>query len=208
MAGAHTWAVLNKLSKPEVVQIILNTEANLGSQITKLTTEVKNLLDHSKKLGADMVIVRNVISKLVERVVATERQCWENAQYSGRDTLEVVGIPMSVRHNALEQKVYNVFQDISVDICDRDIQACPRLKDKEQTTVKFTNRKDCLRILRSKRQLKGFDSAAVDLPEGTKIFVNESLCPYYRQIRNKCKKLREKQEVYLLRNKWFNSLTN
>ena len=75
MAGAHTWAVLNKLSKPEVVQIILNTEANLGSQITKLTTEVKNLLDHSKKLGAHMVIVRNVISKLVERVVATERQC-------------------------------------------------------------------------------------------------------------------------------------
>ena len=79
MAGAHTWAVLNKLSKPELVQIILNTEANLGSQITKLTTEVKNLLGHSKKLGADMVIVRNVISKLVERVVATERQCWENA---------------------------------------------------------------------------------------------------------------------------------
>ena len=155
-----------------------------------------------------MVIVRNVISKLVERVVATERQCWENAQYSGRDTLEVVGIPMSVRDNALEQKVYNVFQDIGVDICDRDIQACHRLKDKDQTTVKFTNRKDCLRILRAKRQLKGLDSAAVDLSEGTKIFVNESLCPYYRQIRNKCKKLREKQEVYLLRNKWFNSLTN
>ena len=155
-----------------------------------------------------MVIVRNVISKLVERVVATERQCWENAQYSGRDTLEVVGIPMSVRDNALEQKVYNVFQDIGVDICDRDIQACHRLKDKDRTIVKFTNRKDCLQILRVKRQLKGLHPAVVDLPEGTKIFVNESLCPYYRQIRNKCKKLREKQEVYLLRNKWFNSLTN
>ena len=101
-----------------------------------------------------------------------------------------------------------MFQDIAVDICDRDIQACPRLKDKDQTTVKFTSRKDCLRILRSKRQLKGLDSAAVDLPEGTKIFVNESLCPYYRQIWNKCKKLREKQEVHLLHNKWFNSLTN
>ena len=48
MAGAHTEAVLNKLSKPELVQIILNTEANLGSQIAKLTTEVKDLLDHSK----------------------------------------------------------------------------------------------------------------------------------------------------------------
>ena len=47
-AGAHTEAVLGKLSKPELVQIILNTEANLGSQIAKLTTEVKNLLDYSK----------------------------------------------------------------------------------------------------------------------------------------------------------------
>ena len=29
MAGAHTEAVLNKVSKPELVQIILNTEDNL-----------------------------------------------------------------------------------------------------------------------------------------------------------------------------------
>ena len=36
----------------------------------------------------------------------------------------------------------------------------------------------------------------MDLPEGTKIFINESLCPYYRRIWNKCKKLRDKQEVH------------
>ena len=42
-----------------------------------------------------------------------------------------------------------------MDICDRDIQVCHRLKDKYQTIVKFTNGKDCLRILRVKRQLKG-----------------------------------------------------
>ena len=36
----------------------------------------------------------------------------------------------------------------------------------------------------------------VDLPEGTKIFVNESLCPYYQGIWNKCKKLRDKQKVH------------
>ena len=182
MAGAHTEAVLNKLSKADLVHIILNTETNLGSQIAKLTTEVKDLLAHSKKLEAGVAIVRNGNSKLVERVVASERQCWENAQYSRRDTLEVVGIPMSVRANALEQKICDVFQEIGVDICDHDIQACHRLKDKDQTVVKFTNRKDCLRILRVKRQLKGLDPAAVDLPERTKIFVNDSLCLYYRGI--------------------------
>ena len=46
MAEAHTEAVLNKLSKPELVQIILNTEANLGSR--KMTTEIKDLLPHLK----------------------------------------------------------------------------------------------------------------------------------------------------------------
>ena len=79
-----------------------------------------------------------------------------------------------------------------MDTCDRDIQACHCLKDKDQTIVKFTNRKDCLQILRVKRQLKGLDPAAVDLPEGTKIFVNESLCPYhqgYRGNQNFCQSL-------------------
>ena len=81
IAGAYTQTVLNKLSKPELVQIILNSEANLESQIAKITTEVKKMLDYSKKLEADVAIVRNVSNKLVERVVGTERQCWENSQY-------------------------------------------------------------------------------------------------------------------------------
>ena len=78
-----------------------------------------------------MAIVTNVNNKFVKRVVATVGQCWENAQYSRRDTLEVIGIPMSVRDNVLEQKVCDVIQEIGVDICDRDIEACHRLKDKD-----------------------------------------------------------------------------
>ena len=108
----------------------------------------------------------------------------------------MVGVPISVRDNVLEQKVCDIIQEIGVDICDRDIQACHRLKDKDQTIVKFNSRKDCLRILMVKRQLKGLDLSGVELSEGTKIFINESLCPYYRGIWNKCKKLRAKQKVY------------
>ena len=68
---------------------------------------------------------------------------------------------MSVRDNFLEQKVCDVTQEVGVDIFNRDIQACHRLKDKDQTVVKFTNRKDCLRILRVKRQMKGLDPSVV-----------------------------------------------
>ena len=48
MATTHTEAVLNKLSKVELVQLVLQTEASLASQLTKLITEVKDLLGYFK----------------------------------------------------------------------------------------------------------------------------------------------------------------
>ena len=130
-----------------------------------MTTEVKELLAYFKKFEEGVAIVRNVNIKLVERAVSTERWCCKNAQYWRRNTLEVVGIPTSIRDNVLEKKVCDVFQEIAVDICDRYIQACCCLKDKDQAVIKLSSRKDCLQILRLKRQLRGLDPAEVDLPE-------------------------------------------
>ena len=196
MSGTHTEAVLNKLTKPELVQLLLKTEATLGSQITDLSKEIKDTLTYLKKLEADIAVVKTVNDRLVERVIKTERQCWENAQYSRRDTLEIVGIPNSVGNSVLEETVRDVFKKIGVEIDERDVQACHGLKEKERTIVKFVNRKDCLQILRVKKDLKSLDPTELDFPENTKIFINESLCPYYRGIWNKCKKLRAIQKIH------------
>ena len=196
MSGTHTEAVLNKLTKPELVQLLLKTEATLGSQITDLSKEIKDTLTYLKKLEADIAVVKTVNDRLVERIIKTERQCWENAQYSRRDTLEIVGIPNSVGNSVLEETVRDVFKKIGVEIDERDVQACHRLKEKERTIVKFVNRKDCLQILRVKKDLKSLDPTELDFPENTKIFINESLCPYYRGIWNKCKKLRAIQKIH------------
>ena len=86
-SGTHTEAVLNKLTKPKLVQLPLKTEDALSSQITDLSKEIKDTLTHLKKLEADIAVVRTVNNRLVERVVKTERRCWKNTQYSQRDTL-------------------------------------------------------------------------------------------------------------------------
>ena len=132
----------------------------------------------------------------MERVVQTERQCWANTQYSRRDTIEVLGIPSSIRDQDLEDKVRNAFREISVNINERDIQACHRLREKDRTIVKFVNRKDCANILRVKKDLNHLDPSKLFFSEGTKIIINESLCPYYRGIWNKCKKLRANQKLH------------
>ena len=66
MATTHTEAVLNKLSKSELVQLVLQDEASLASQIIDLTAEVKDLLGYSKKLEADLAVTKNVNLKLME----------------------------------------------------------------------------------------------------------------------------------------------
>ena len=43
MAGTHTEAVLNKLTKPKLLQLLLNTKANMGAQFSSLNAEVKEL---------------------------------------------------------------------------------------------------------------------------------------------------------------------
>ena len=96
----------------------------------------------------------------------------------------------------MEDKVSNIFAEIGVNVNERDIQVCHRLREKDRTIVKFVNRKDCTNILRVKKDLKHLDPTKLAFTEGTKIFINESLCPYYRGIWNKCKKLRANQKLH------------
>ena len=105
MAGTHTEAILNKLRKPELVQLLLNTEANMGAHTATLTAEIKEINNRLNKLEADVAITKNVNSRLVDQLVETERQCWANSQYSRRECLEVVGITTLVKDDALEDKV-------------------------------------------------------------------------------------------------------
>ena len=39
--GTQIEAILNKLTKLELVQLLFNTEANVGAQISSLTAEIK-----------------------------------------------------------------------------------------------------------------------------------------------------------------------
>ena len=132
---------------------------------------------------------------LTEQLSNVERLCWSNAQYSKRERLEVVGIPSSVNIRHLEGKVCTVFNRIGVAVKPDDIEACHRLH-KKKTIAKFSKRKVCQQVLRVKKELKNIDPSKFDFPEGTAIFINESLCSYYKMLWNKCKKLWGKKLIY------------
>ena len=50
-------------------------------------------------------------------------------------------------------------------------------------------------MLQVKKDLKDLTADDLDLPQGTKIFVNQSLCPYYRILWSKTKRLQNMGKI-------------
>ena len=108
----------------------------------------------------------------------------------------MIGIPTSVKDDVLEEKVCGIFHELGMERdIQRDIQACHGIKN-NRTIVKLSNRKHCLQVLRAKKRLKDLDSTSLNLPSDSKIFINESLCGYYRGLWNKCKRLKGDNKIH------------
>ena len=134
---AHTEATLKGLNKPDVIKLVLQLESEMNKE---LTSEIKDLVAQIKKVEADVAIVKNVNEKLVNQLIETERQCWANAQYSRRECLEVIGIPVPITNGSLKSNITNVFDKLGVHGEGKDIQACHRLKDNDRVIIKLSNR--------------------------------------------------------------------
>ena len=62
--------------------------------------------------------------------------------------------------------------------------------------MKFFSRKDYEHTMRVKKDLKDLDAIDLKPPAGTKLYINDSLCPYYRGLWNEAKKLWNKKKTF------------
>ena len=151
--------------------------------------EIRKFNENFVKLESEINIVKKVTTLLNKRVINVERQCWANAQYSRRECLKVAGIPRDVSNKNLESKVLEVFSKVGCEILSRDIEACHGLTNSERVIVKFLRRKDCDQVLSVKRDLRKVKLKDIGLRGNNSIFINPSLCPYYRMLWSKSKRL-------------------
>ena len=152
--------------------------------------EIRKLNDNFSKLQADIKTAKHINNLLSQRVVDLERECWANAEYSRRECLEIVSIPRSVDDNSLEEKVVQVFEKVGCNIDSSNIEVCHRItKRNGRVIVRFSRRKDCQRLLSVKMNLQKLKMEDIGLTGDNKVFVNHSLCPYYRVLWSKSKVL-------------------
>ena len=101
----------------------------------------------------------------------------------------------------LSRRIWNIlyvsFNNIAFDIGEDRIEVCLRLTKSDPAVVKFSRGKDCQHLLRIRKRLKNLHPTNLRFPEGTKIYVNDNLCPCYRGLSNECKKLQNNKIIYL-----------
>ena len=119
-----------------------------------------------------------------------ERQCWSIAQCSRWKTLEISGIPENIDDGELEGKVLTVLSKLDVNIDPANVEACHWLKSNnkgKKAILKLSRRKDSDEIRRVRSKLKTTDLKPIGIT--TPVYINDSLCFYYKKLWSKCKKL-------------------
>ena len=196
MTGVYTEDTLKALNKTQLINLFLKMQDLTNSTIVSLMDEMKKLSISFKRLESDVQIVKPVNNNLLKQLENTERECWANAQYSRRECVEVIGIPKTVESKDLEHIICKAFNSVGFDIKEDRIEACHRLTKSDRIIVKFSRRKDCQNLMRIKKGLKDLNPTNLNFPEGTKIHVNDILCPYYKGLWNECKKLWSNRKIY------------
>ena len=178
----YTEESLNKMFKRGLVPIVLNFQRTItdkNNSKNELLEEIRKFNDNFSKLQCELAVTKQVNAELTKRIVTLERQCWANTLCSRKECLAVVGIPWQVDDNLLKTKVLSIFEKVCCTIHPDFVDDCHRLgKNSDRVIIKFSRRKD----------LKDLNTYALDLPKGTKIFVNQTLCPYYRMSWSKSKR--------------------
>ena len=92
--------------------------------------------------------------------------------------VQMIDMPNSFVHSDLSKTVCKVLQHTGAN------EVAPRPQQKMLPyNSKISRRKDFQQVIRGRKDLKYLSRADLDFPEGICLFINHSLCLYYRDFR-------------------------
>ena len=144
-------ATLRKLSKHEVINLLLDYQNKFEAALTRMTTDLSglrqdlsDLKENYIKLELELSVARKVNNNLKEHIVSLESQCWSNSQYFRRECLEISDLPDKTDQKDLEDTALNIFRKLDVETDSSNIEDCEWLPSKgpKRALIKFSKRKD------------------------------------------------------------------
>ena len=161
----------------------LDYQSKFDSILAGIRNEQSDLKKDFEKLGSDLLVAGQVNSVLRERVTSLEHQCWSNSQYSRRECLQLTNFPEKSDSNTLESTFLKIFEKLEVTVDPSTIEDCHWISSKngpKRVIVKVSKCKDASKICSSKRKLKDMDLTSTDIKNP--VYINDSLCTYYKML--------------------------
>ena len=108
-------------------------------------------------------------------------------------------IPESIQDGVLEDCALKIFSECDNPVYLANMDTCHCLKSKarpKKVIIKLSKGEDVFCILQGKKKLKSVDNTNVGLPQGSLVFINQSLYSYYKYLWSLCKRLHSKKMIH------------
>ena len=163
------------------------------------STIIENLSKSNLDLQARVSSLENEIILLKQANIDMTKHVEASFQHGRQNQIIVSGIPSSVEHDDLEMTTIGILNKIkSVEVNERDIEACHRVGKNDNTIIRFVNRKDAEDCLTNSKKLKDVNLEDVGLHKNSKIYVNQNLSPFMSTLAYYCRILKRKDLVVKL----------
>ena len=176
----------------------IDYQNKFDNMLSNINAELTSLRDRFTKMESQLLVTRRVNDNLVKQNRILERKCAANEQYSRKECLQISKIPDSIPNNNLEETILKIFNETGVTVNSKDVEACHRLNQKanpKKVIIKLSKRKYVARVMNNKKKLKSMKPQNIGLPSGCKVYINESLCKYYKCLWWKCKLLQTRGSI-------------
>lgn len=198
---------LDKMKKDEVVKLLQQTEKErdqfqserdtLLQQVNAISTQYQQVKEENRNLKEDIAQLRTDFTsfkeerkndiRIDERIIQVERKLYANEQYNRRECVELFGF-IDINNENVEAEAISLLNKIGVNVTAQDFHATHKLKNLDVIIMKAVNRKTISNILKNKHKLKELNNNDLNV-NPKKVYINESLCPYYRKLLGKCNAL-------------------
>ena len=115
------------------------------STINDIKKDLSELRKYYEKRESDIIVTKQVNTKLRDQIKILECQCWTNEQYNRREWLGISGVPESVTDKDLQGKVLNLLEKKDTEVCPGNIDTCYWIKflaGPKKVIIKMSRRND------------------------------------------------------------------
>ena len=91
-----------------MIPIALSLQNKLDQANNKMLEEIRKLNGNFYKLKSEFSVAKQVNSLLSHRLLNKKRQCLAYVLYSRRQCLDIIGIPIEIEADVLEENVVNI----------------------------------------------------------------------------------------------------